>query len=73
MADIRELIEQAITMFGTEAKLAAAAGVSQAAINEAKHRGKAGHKLATGIDRATDGRIPRSALRPDIWDKEGVT
>jgi len=70
MAEIRDLIEQAIAMFGTEAKLAAAAGVSQAAVNEAKSKGRAGPRLAAGIHKATNGQVSRSALRPDLWPPE---
>jgi DNA-binding transcriptional regulator YdaS (Cro superfamily) len=62
-----ELVGRAVSLLGSEAKLAAAAGVAQATINEAKHTGTVGPKLAMGLDRATGGRISRSALRPDLW------
>ncbi|MGA2491876.1 MAG: YdaS family helix-turn-helix protein [Roseiarcus sp.] len=62
-----ELIGRAVSLLGSEAKLAAAAGVAQATINEAKHTGTVGPKLAMGVDRATGGRISRSDLRPDLW------
>ena len=69
MATIRQLIENAIAEFGTEAKLAKAAGVTQPAINEAKQKGRVGHRLALGISRATEGRISKYDLRPDIWSR----
>jgi DNA-binding transcriptional regulator YdaS (Cro superfamily) len=64
---VSHLIAEAIALFGTEAKLAAAAGVSQPTINEAKRTGRVGHRLARGIDDATGGKISKSSLRPDIW------
>lgn len=61
----------AIDLFGSEAKLAAAAGVTQVAIHKAKHRAAKGHpvsaELAVSIERATDGKIPRHVMRPDLW------
>ena len=62
-----ELIGRAVAQLGSEAKLAAAAGVAQATVNEAKHTGTVGPKLAMGVDRATKGQISRGALRPDLW------
>jgi len=67
--EIREMIESAVGQFGSEAKLAAAAGVTQASINQAKHRGRVGPKLAIGLERATKGAIRRSDLRPDLWPR----
>ena len=68
MEPIKKLIESAIADFGTEAKLAAAAGVSQPVINEAKRTGKVGPRLAIGLETATGGKISRGQLRPDLWD-----
>jgi len=68
MEAIKKLIEDAIVDFGTEAKLAAAAGVSQPVINDAKRTGKVGPKLAMGIEAATGGKISRWQLRPDLWE-----
>lgn len=64
---VSRLIEEAIALFGSETKLASAAGVSQPTINEAKRKGRVGHRLARGIDEATGGKISKSSLRPDIW------
>ena len=30
-------------------------------------RRKAGHKLAQAIERATEGRVSKESLRPDVW------
>lgn len=67
MESVKEHIEAAIKRFGSEAKLASAAGVSQPVVNEAKHTGKVGPRLAMGIDAATEGQISKSDLRPDLW------
>lgn len=68
MSKTRQLIERAISKLGSEQKLAAAAGLSQAAVNEAKKFGRCGPKMAIGIERATEGEISRAQLRPDLWD-----
>ena len=70
MAEIRELVEQAIAMLGSEAKLARAIGLSQPTINDAKHKGRVTARLAAGIHKATNGQVSRSALRPDLWPPE---
>lgn len=72
MTNVQHLIEQAIRRFGSEAKAAAAAGVSQPVINEAKRTGRVGPKLAIGLDKATNGEISKSALRPDLWEEEAA-
>ncbi|MCC7047177.1 MAG: helix-turn-helix domain-containing protein [Alphaproteobacteria bacterium] len=68
---VRDLIEKAIRIVGSEAKLGAAAGgYSQNAIWQAKRRGTITPELAAGIDRATNGAVRKSDLRPDIWPHE---
>ena len=73
MANVTTLIEQAIAMYGTEAKLAAAVGCSQPAINIAKRRGGVGAEMAIAIHRATDGRVAKWKLRPDLWTPSDST
>lgn len=68
MSDIKTLIEAAIAEFGSEAKLADAAGVKQPTINEAKKTGRVGPRLAIGLEKATRGAIPRWVSRPDLWE-----
>jgi DNA-binding transcriptional regulator YdaS (Cro superfamily) len=58
-----------IAEFGSETKLAKALGVVQASINEAKRKGCVGQRMALGIDRATEGRVSKHDLRPDIWPR----
>jgi DNA-binding transcriptional regulator YdaS (Cro superfamily) len=61
------LIERAIELAGSEAKLATETGLSQPLINKAKKTGRAGPRLALAIHAFTKGDIPASALRPDLW------
>lgn len=67
MGNISPLIEKAIEIFGSEAKAARAAGVSQPVIHEARRKGRVGPKLAIGLDSATNGEISKTILRPDLW------
>lgn len=57
----------AIEKFGSEAKLAAAVGVTQPAIHKAKKAPRVSAELATAIHDATKGEIPRWGMRPDLW------
>jgi len=62
----------AIELFGTEQKLADAAGVSQPAINKAKHNGRLGAKLAYSINKATGNKIKLADLLATVeeeWSK----
>jgi DNA-binding transcriptional regulator YdaS (Cro superfamily) len=71
MSDVTKIIEEAIALLGSEAKLGAAAGKSQNAIWSAKRAGRVSPDLAIGIERATGGQIPRWRLRPDLWSPPG--
>jgi DNA-binding transcriptional regulator YdaS (Cro superfamily) len=68
MVDLKAHIEAAIEYHGSQAKLARAAGCSQQYISLLL-QGKTGLSAEKAIDfeRATDGKISRSALRPDIF------
>lgn len=67
MTTVKQIIQSAIDRFGSEAKAAKAAGVSQPVVHVAKSKGRVGPKLAMGLDRATGGEISKSVLRPDLW------
>ena len=69
MSDVTELLQVAISQLGSEAKLGAAAGYSQNAIWSAKRTGRVSAELASAIDKATGGAVPRWRLRPDLWTK----
>ncbi len=64
---VRAAVAAAVTYRGSQAKLAQACGVSQAAISRAKLSGRVSAGLALSIHRATGGAVPASALRPDLW------
>jgi DNA-binding transcriptional regulator YdaS (Cro superfamily) len=69
MSDVRNIIEQAIALAGSEAKLGEACGVSQNAIWAAKRRGRVSAELAVALESATGGLIERWRLRPDLWEQ----
>jgi len=64
---IREHIESAIKITGSETKLGEATGYSQHAIWRAKRRGSVSPEMALAIHRATNGAVPACVLRPDLW------
>jgi DNA-binding transcriptional regulator YdaS (Cro superfamily) len=66
-SSVRDLIETAARLLGNETKLAAACGVTQNAIWQAKQRGRISPELAISIHWATDKRVSAAELRPDLW------
>lgn len=67
---MREQIERAIRIVGSQSKLAEACGVKQASIWQAKEAGRVSAELALRIEQATEGQISRRDLRPDLpWDE----
>lgn len=66
---VRDLIGEAIEIFGSQGKLADACGVKQSSIWQAKESGQVSAELALGIHCATKGKVPGNKLRPDIWRK----
>jgi DNA-binding transcriptional regulator YdaS (Cro superfamily) len=58
---------RAIRLAGSEAKLAAAIGCSQVAVNKARRRGSVSPQMALAVHRFSSGAVPASALRPDLW------
>jgi DNA-binding transcriptional regulator YdaS (Cro superfamily) len=64
---IRNQIEKAIRLAGSESKLALATGYSQHAIWQAKSKGTVSAEMALAIHHALRGRVPASRLRPDLW------
>ena len=60
-------LERAIRIAGSESKLAAAIGYSQVAINKARRRGAVSSRMALAVHRFTQGAVPASAMRPDLW------
>jgi DNA-binding transcriptional regulator YdaS (Cro superfamily) len=64
---VRAAVARAIALKGSQDKLAAACGVTQAAISRANVRGRVSPHLTIAIHRATGGAVPGSLLRPDLW------
>jgi hypothetical protein len=61
----RRLLEGAIALFGSEAKLGSAIGFTQNAVHQAKKRGSVSWEMACVIDHVTRGRFDRFALCPE--------
>jgi len=64
---VREAIQRAIDLKGSEEKLAVACGVTQSAISKAKLSGRISDRLAIAIHRETNGDVPGNVLRRDLW------
>lgn len=58
-------LERAVSVAGSQAKLAALVGVSQPAISKALAAGRCTAEMAVEIERATG--VSRKELRPDLW------
>lgn len=71
MDEVRDLIESAIRIKGSEAELGKATGYSQHAIWRAKKVGRTSPAMALRIDAATGGEVSASKLRPDLWPTPG--
>lgn len=70
MADWKHHFKRAVNQLGSQPKLAAAMGCSQSKISwllqkPDNYRMDADDALA--VHRATNGDVPASAIRPDIW------
>lgn len=66
-----DAILRAISIAGSEARLAKAIGFSQNAVWTAKKYGKTSAEMAAAIHRYTEGKVPRHELRPDLWEAPG--
>jgi DNA-binding transcriptional regulator YdaS (Cro superfamily) len=64
----RDLIESAIKALGSQEKLAEAIGISQQGVSYLlRHAPRVTAEVAVAIERATQGKVRRSDLRPDIF------
>jgi len=59
-------LKKAVTVFGSQAALAKAIGVSPMTITQWKARGIPAERCLD-IERATDGKVTRLDLRPDLF------
>lgn len=64
---VRDALEEAVKIVGSQAKLGDACGVTQTTIWRALQSGTVSAELALAIARATKGKIKKSHLRPDLW------
>lgn len=62
-----DLLNRAIAIFGNQSRLADAIGYSQHAVWHALKRGQVSAKMALAIHRATNGKVKKHDLRPDIF------
>lgn len=70
MTKIRKQIEKAISITGSQQKLAEKVGCSQQYISLlARSAVKVSAEMALAFDRATDGKVSKHTLRPDIFGK----
>lgn len=67
MPTLQSYIEQAVTQHGSQAKLAAAAGVSQQQIAYLLKASSISVEMAVKIDKATGGAVSKHDLRPDFF------
>ena len=64
-------VARAIALKRSQEMLALACGVTQGTISRAKTAGRLTPRLALAIHHATEGAVPGSALRPDLWRRPG--
>lgn len=69
MASLTQHIKAAVKLHKSQAKLAAAMGCTQQQISYLLKAKTISAEMAIAIDRATDGKVSRHALRPDIFGK----
>lgn len=67
MQNIRSHIERAISLKGSQAKLAADMGCSQQQISYLLKAKSITAEMAKNLDEATGGAVSRHVLRPDIF------
>lgn len=60
-------IQQAINLIGSQEKLAAACSVTQGAVSKWARGGNIRPEHALSVERATDGAVTASQLRPDVF------
>jgi DNA-binding transcriptional regulator YdaS (Cro superfamily) len=63
---VRRLLDQAIAIYGSQAKLAKACGISQQSLAAARLANRVSAQLAMKIEVAVSGQILARDLRPDL-------
>ena len=68
MTDFRTHIQNAVDAAGSQKALAEALGISQQGVSYLlKDAKNCSTDIAMAIEKATNGQVTRSMLRPDIW------
>lgn len=68
MDRVKELLKDAVKAAGSQSKLAEVLGISQQGVSYIiNHADSVPAEVAVAIDRFTNGKISKSALRPDIF------
>lgn len=69
----REALERAVTLTGGQTALAKAIGVRQSHIwNWLNREGRVPAERVIAVEQATEGRVSRSDLRPDLYPQEAA-
>lgn len=63
----KDQLQAAVDLFGSQAKLAKAIGFSQHAVWAALTKGAISPRMARAIHNATDGKIDKAVLCPEIF------
>jgi len=66
---MKTVIADLIQEFGSQQRLAEACGVTQVAISKLLRADRVSAEMAVRIEAATNGKIGRWRLRPDLWSK----
>ena len=68
MDSFHSLVRQAVAIVGSQSRLAAMIGTSQQLVSQLCSTARSiSGEHAAAIHRATEGRVPCWALRPDLW------
>ena len=67
-SSVRGHLEKAIQLAGSQKKLGEKVGLSQNAIWYALNNGRVSAELAAAIEKATNGAVSKSDLRPDLFE-----
>ena len=67
MQNTKDLLQTAVSLFGSQAKLAHAIGFSQHAVWAALTKGIVSPRMARAIHNATGGKIDKADLCPEIF------
>lgn len=63
-----KLIQAAVDLLGSQAKLATAMGCSQQQIAYLLRAPRISAEMAAAVHSATDGKVPKHKLRPDVFE-----